>query len=85
VHAHTPALRGLHHFAAQRAGNELVAEADADQRDLPRVEFTDGAQGVVVTVTFDAETIHTEDEQRQGWQAILDNFARHVGKTRAPR
>ncbi len=34
-------------------------------------------QGVRVTVAFDPETIHTEEEQREGWQwqAILDNFA----------
>jgi uncharacterized protein YndB with AHSA1/START domain len=42
------------------------------------VEFDEGADGVRVTVTFDAETTHTEDQQREGWQAILDNFARHV-------
>ena len=63
--------------------HRLIEYAFGDR--MARVEFTDGAQGVVVTVTFDAEAMHTEDQQRQGWQAILDNFARHVGKTRAPR
>lgn len=43
------------------------------------VEFTPGDAGVTVTVTFDAETTHSEEQQREGWQAILDNFARHVG------
>jgi uncharacterized protein YndB with AHSA1/START domain len=43
-----------------------------------RVEFAPEADGVTVRVTFDAETTHTEDQQREGWQAILDNFARHV-------
>jgi uncharacterized protein YndB with AHSA1/START domain len=42
------------------------------------VEFADGVQGVTVTVTFDGETTHSEEQQRAGWQAILDNFARHV-------
>ena len=42
------------------------------------VEFTEGAEGVVVTVTFDAEQTHSEEQQRTGWQTILDNFARHV-------
>ena len=42
------------------------------------VEFSEAASGVTVTVTFDAETTHSEEQQRQGWQAILDNFARHV-------
>jgi hypothetical protein len=31
-----------------------------------------------VTVTFDSESTHSEDQQRTGWQAILDSFARHV-------
>jgi len=42
------------------------------------VEFIDGGNGVTVTVTFDSESTHTEAQQRTGWQAILDNFARHV-------
>jgi uncharacterized protein YndB with AHSA1/START domain len=42
------------------------------------VEFVERADGVTVTVTFDAETTHSEAQQRDGWQAILDNFARHV-------
>lgn len=43
-----------------------------------RVEFSESAAGVEVTVTFDAEPAHPEEQQRAGWQAILDNFARHV-------
>lgn len=42
------------------------------------VEFATGAQGVVVTVTFDSEPTHSEEQQRSGWQAILDSFAQHV-------
>lgn len=42
------------------------------------VEFAEAAQGVMVTVCFDAEGTHSEEQQRSGWQAILDNFARHV-------
>ena len=42
------------------------------------VTFMECPQGVELTVRFDAETIHSEDEQRTGWQAILDNFTRHV-------
>ena len=43
-----------------------------------RVEFEEGPDGVAVTVTFDAEQTHSEEQQRSGWQAILDNFRRHV-------
>jgi len=42
------------------------------------VEFTDGVAGVTVTVTFDSEPTHSEEQQRSGWQSILDSFARHV-------
>jgi uncharacterized protein YndB with AHSA1/START domain len=42
------------------------------------VAFSDGPAGVSVTVTFDGEPTHSEEQQRAGWQAILDNFARHA-------
>jgi hypothetical protein len=29
-------------------------------------------------VTFDPETEHSSEQQRDGWQAVLDNFARHA-------
>lgn len=32
-----------------------------------------------VSVDFEAETMNPEEMQRQGWQAILDNFGRYVG------
>lgn len=43
-----------------------------------KVEFKDGANGVTVVVTFDAESTHSETQQREGWQAILDSFCRHM-------
>lgn len=49
----------------------------ADGREV-RVEFTEREGGVLVRETFDAETEHPAELQRQGWQAILDNFGRHV-------
>lgn len=42
------------------------------------VEFAERSDGVHVKETFDAETENPPDMQRQGWQAILDRFARHV-------
>jgi uncharacterized protein YndB with AHSA1/START domain len=42
------------------------------------VEFVSGQDGVTVRETFDAETTYSEEQQRQGWQAILNNFAKHV-------
>ena len=43
-----------------------------------RVEFIPGEAGVTLRETFEAETIFPPEQQRQGWQAILSNFARHV-------
>jgi uncharacterized protein YndB with AHSA1/START domain len=42
------------------------------------VEFMPGDKSVRVRVTFDAETENPIEQQRKGWQAILDNFKRHV-------
>lgn len=43
-----------------------------------KIEFVERPGEVLVKETFDAETENTPELQRQGWQAILDNFARHV-------
>lgn len=53
-----------------------------DDREV-RVEFVESADGVRVRETFDAETENEPELQRQGWQAILDRFARHVETRRA--
>jgi len=45
---------------------------------LARVEFVQESGGVTVSVEFDAEDEHSVDQQRQGWQAILDRFRGHV-------
>ncbi|OIO57615.1 MAG: ATPase [Alphaproteobacteria bacterium CG_4_10_14_0_2_um_filter_63_37] len=47
-----------------------------------QVEFLEEGTGVTVRVTFEAEQEHSAEQQHSGWQAILDNFARHVEATR---
>jgi uncharacterized protein YndB with AHSA1/START domain len=42
------------------------------------VQFIQTGNGVTVRETFDAEGAHTPEQQRAGWQAILDRFAQHV-------
>ncbi len=56
--------------------HELIEYTFGDR--TARVEFSPAAPGVAVRVTFDAETTHSPEQQKQGWQAILDNFARYV-------
>jgi hypothetical protein len=60
--------------------NQLL-ECSLGDRTL-RVEFIPGIGGVTVRETFDAESTHPIEQQQQGWQAILDNFARHVQSKR---
>jgi uncharacterized protein YndB with AHSA1/START domain len=55
---------------------ERLAYAFGDRAAV--VEFVNGAAGVTVRVSFDAETQHSVEQQTQGWQAILNNFAKHV-------
>jgi uncharacterized protein YndB with AHSA1/START domain len=56
--------------------DRLIEYSFGDRKGV--VEFVQGNQGVTVRVSFDAETTHPEEQQRQGWQAILNNFAKHV-------
>src|SRR5215831_11356425 len=45
---------------------------------LAQVVFTPRPTGVGVQVTFDSDPTHSIEQQRGGWQAILNNFTRHV-------
>ena len=56
--------------------NELIEYTFGDRVGL--VEFIPGSNGTTVRITFDAESENPVEQQRQGWQAILDNFARYV-------
>ena len=50
-----------------------------------QVEFGAAGKGVKVRVTFDAESENSVEQQRQGWQAIMDSFAKHVeGRRQTP-
>jgi uncharacterized protein YndB with AHSA1/START domain len=45
---------------------------------VAQVEFLSLPTGVTVRVTFDSEQTHSIEQQRVGWQAILDNFKQYV-------
>lgn len=55
---------------------ELIEYAFGDR--TASVAFIPASKGVTVRVSFDPETQNSIEQQRQGWQAILDNFAKHV-------
>lgn len=56
--------------------NELIEFSFGDR--FASVEFQAGEKGVTVRVTFDSELEYPLEQQQQGWQAILDNFAKFV-------
>lgn len=49
----------------------------SDGREV-EVDFAEQSDGVLVKTTFDAESENSPEVQREGWQAILDNFGRYV-------
>ena len=59
--------------------HERIAYTFGDRTTV--VTFAPAPDGTTVTVTFDAETANPVELQREGWQAILDAFARHVEAT----
>lgn len=54
-----------------------ISSVMADGRTID-VTFEETSDGVLVTETFEAETENTEELQRAGWQAILENFRQYV-------
>ncbi len=61
--------------------NKLIESAFGDRALV--VEFIQSGDGVTVRETFDAETTHPIEQQRGGWQAILNNFKKYVEARRA--
>ena len=53
-------------------------EYDLDDGRHVRIEFDEVPEGVDIIQTFDPEAKNIPEFQRQGWQAILDNFKKHV-------
>lgn len=56
--------------------NELIAYTLGDGRKV-KVTFTGNDNQTLVTEIFEAETTHSIEIQRGGWQSILDNFKKY--------
>lgn len=56
--------------------NKLLEYSFGDR--VAQVDFSALANGIRVRVEFDTEETHSIEQQRQGWQAILDNFKRYA-------
>jgi uncharacterized protein YndB with AHSA1/START domain len=57
--------------------NETIEYVMADGRKV-EISFSTTPDGVLVIESFDPETENPEEMQKVGWQAILDNFKKHV-------
>jgi uncharacterized protein YndB with AHSA1/START domain len=57
--------------------NQLIEYSIADGRSVV-IEFSLVGNGVKVEETFEVESQSEAEQQRQGWQSILNNFAKHV-------
>ena len=57
--------------------HETIAYTMGDGRKV-HISFKGNGNKTEVVETFDPENIHPVDFQRQGWQAILDNFKKYT-------
>ena len=57
--------------------NKLIAYTLGDGRTV-KIKFTDTGNETHIAETFEAETVNSEEFQREGWQAILDNFKKYT-------
>jgi uncharacterized protein YndB with AHSA1/START domain len=60
--------------------NKQINYLLADGRRV-KIVFTPTANGIAVVETFDAENVNPVELQRNGWQAILNNFKIFVETT----
>ena len=56
---------------------ELISYKMSDGRKVD-IEFSQNGDEVSVSETFNAEGTNTDEQQRAGWQAILENFKKYV-------
>ncbi len=57
--------------------NKLIAYTLTDGRKV-KVNFTPDGDATEIVSTFEAETQNSIEMQRDGWQAILNNFKKHA-------
>ena len=59
--------------------NQLIAYTIGDGRKV-KVIFTSQGNSTKVVETFETENTHSLEMQRDGWQAILNNFKKYAEK-----
>lgn len=68
------AFSGIYHIVTPQTMIEYVLD---DGRRV-QIHFEEIIPHVFITETFEAENENSEELQRDGWQAILDNFKTYV-------
>ncbi len=59
--------------------NKLIEyNMEGEDKRHVKTEFSELPNSTKITETFDTEKENTEELQRSGWQAILDNFKKYV-------
>ena len=61
--------------------NQLIEYTLSDGRKV-RIIFTDKDDETKIVESFDTEDTNSVEMQRDGWQAILDNFKKYVERKR---
>ncbi|MDO6761426.1 SRPBCC family protein [Tamlana sp. 2_MG-2023] len=56
---------------------ELITYKMEDGRFV-KIAFSENQNQTTISETFDAEGTHADEQQRAGWQAILENFKNYV-------
>jgi uncharacterized protein YndB with AHSA1/START domain len=56
---------------------EFISYRMSDDRKVD-IKFTQNGNEVTVSEYFDAEGSNSDEQQRAGWQAILENFKNYV-------
>jgi uncharacterized protein YndB with AHSA1/START domain len=57
--------------------NELIAYEIGDGRKV-RIDFKGSGNETEIIETFEAENVYSIEQQKGGWQWILDNFKKYV-------
>jgi uncharacterized protein YndB with AHSA1/START domain len=65
-------------YTAVEEGKLIAYTMDGEDARKVSISFEPVEGGVKVVETFDIEHENPEEMQRAGWQAIVDNFKRHV-------
>lgn len=64
--------------ASQTIEYDMSVDENETKARHVRIDFSTTPEGTKIVQTFEPEQENSEDLQREGWQAILDNFKKHV-------